>query len=92
MKSIVSLFLAGVVLATMTLAAAAQASPNGSFRVAEAGSCRGWFGTCVSRCSTLKNLNCDKAFCSSKLATCQQTGCWTEGPHYGNAVHCGLAK
>jgi hypothetical protein len=92
MKSLGSFLLAGVVLATLTLAVAAQSSPDASFRVAAAGSCQGWFGTCVSRCTTLKNLNCDRAFCSNKLGTCRQTGCWTEGAAYGNAVHCGLKK
>jgi hypothetical protein len=40
----------------------------------------------------LSKLNCDRAFCSRKLETCRQTGCFTEGPSYGNKEHCELAK
>ncbi len=93
MKSIISPFLTGAVLTVMIVPAAAQSSPaSGSFRVAEAGSCQGWFGTCLSRCSTQKALNCDKAFCSRKFESCRQSGCWTEGRAFGNAQHCGLQK
>jgi hypothetical protein len=86
-----SIILGAMVVTAMTFAAAAQSSP-GSFRVAEAGSCQGWFDTCLSRCSTQKELKCDRAFCSGKLATCHSSGCWKEGSHFANAVHCGLAK
>jgi hypothetical protein len=91
MKSLKSFILTGLVLTAMSVAAAAQSYPNESFRVAAAGSCKGWFSTCLSRC-TNKKMNCDRAFCEDKLATCQQSGCWTEGPHFGNAQHCGLVK
>ena len=92
MTSFRSFLFVGMTLSTLCLATAAQSSPIASFRVAEANSCRGWFATCVSRCSSRKELTCDKAFCTAKLETCRQTGCFTEGAHFGNASHCGLAK
>jgi hypothetical protein len=92
MQSIKSLVLAGAVLTAMTCTVAAQPSASESLKVAAGGSCKGWFSTCLSRCTSKKELNCDRAFCSGKLATCQQTACWTEGPSYGNVSHCGLAK
>jgi hypothetical protein len=92
MKSLKSFILTGLVLTAMSVAAAAQLYPNESFRVAAAGSCKGWFGTCLSRCSHDKKLTCDRAFCEGKLATCQQSGCFIEGPHFANAQHCGLVK
>ena len=85
MKPITSPLLAGAILATMTLAVAAQSLPEGSFRVAAAGSCRGWSATCASRGGI-------PALCAGKYAECVQSGCWTEGPSYGNARHCGLKK
>jgi hypothetical protein len=94
MKSIASLLLAGAVLVIMTLtislAASAQSSPSGSFRVAEAGSCKGWLATCNSRCG--HTVQCSPGFCAAKYETCRQTGCFVEGPTYGNVSHCGLAK
>jgi hypothetical protein len=90
MKSITSLLLAGAVLVTMTFAAAAQSSSVGSFKVAAAGSCKGWLATCNARCGHA--VKCDAGFCATKFATCQTSGCWTEGPSYGNVSHCGLAK
>jgi hypothetical protein len=89
MKSITSVLLAGVILTAMSIAAAAQSSPGESFRVAEAGSCRGWFSTCNGRCSGAK---CGPGFCSGKLAECRQSGCFKEGADYGGAEHCGLKK
>ena len=92
MKCIRLFLTACAVLTAMSFAAAAQSSIEGALKVAEAGSCQGWYATCVSRCSSQKKLNCDQAFCSGKLDSCRQSGCFIEGKSFGNKVHCGLAK
>lgn len=86
MKSVISLVFAGMVLtATTTIGTAQSSTVSGSFKVAAAGSCKAWLGSCASRGGS-------SSLCSSKYAECVQLGCWTEGPSYGNAVHCGLKK
>jgi hypothetical protein len=94
MKSILSLVLAGIFLTSITIAAAAQSSPDVSFRVAEAGSCRSWFNTCAERCGRNRDgrEKCTSDHCAPKLAGCQSTGCWQEGKNNGGGLHCGLAK
>jgi hypothetical protein len=90
MRFVILLLVMAAVLTTMVFSAMAQSLPSGSFMVAEAGSCRGWLGTCNSRCG--HGAKCGPGFCSSKFEECRQTGCWTEGSNYGSAEHCGLKK
>jgi hypothetical protein len=47
-----------------------------------ASSCSGWKAVCESR----------GPGCDAKFAQCMKSGCWTEGPKYGGATHCSLAK
>ena len=67
---------------------------DGSFQVAQAGSCQSSFRTCAARCKERapKDKSCASDHCSPKLAECRQTGCWQEGALYGGAKQCGLPK
>jgi hypothetical protein len=47
-----------------------------------ASTCSGWKAVCESR----------GPGCDAKFAQCMKSGCWTEGPKYGGATHCSLAK
>ncbi len=67
---------------------------DGSFKVAQAGSCQSMFRTCAARCRERapQDKNCVSDHCSPKLSECRQTGCWQEGALYGGGKQCGLAK
>jgi hypothetical protein len=94
MKFLMSLALATVVIAAAASAGPAKSSPNGSFRIAAAGSCRTWFNTCSVRCGRNRDgrEKCTSDHCAPKLASCQSSGCWQEGDKNGGGLHCGLAK
>jgi hypothetical protein len=47
-----------------------------------ASSCSGWKAICETR----------GPGCAAKFAQCMKSGCWTEGPAFGGATHCSLAK
>jgi hypothetical protein len=70
-----------------TAPAVAQEQPrtatSGYIQLAQgASSCSGWKAICESR----------GPGCDAKFAQCMKSGCWTEGPKYGGATHCSLAK
>jgi hypothetical protein len=59
------------------------ASPSRPIQMAQgASSCSGWKAICETR----------GPGCDAKFAQCMKSGCWTEGPKYGGATHCSLAK
>jgi hypothetical protein len=47
-----------------------------------ASSCSAWKAICETR----------GPGCDAKFSQCMKSGCWTEGPKYGGATHCSLAK
>ncbi len=80
----ISLVLAGLLL--LTTGAMAQdkpaPTPAAPLRFAQASSCSAWKSICEAR----------GPGCDAKYSQCLKSGCWTEGPKYGGATHCGLAK
>ena len=95
MTSRVTWIASAAALALMVLpAVAAQSLPEGSFQVAQAGSCRAMQSTCAARCKERapQDKNCVSDHCTPKLSECRQTGCWQEGKQYGGGKTCGLAK
>lgn len=96
MRVLIAVATAGLLAITATGLAAQSYSrmPDGSFQVAQGGSCQSWFSNCASRCKTRAptDKSCVSDHCSPKLATCRRTGCWQEGAQYGGAKHCNLSK
>jgi hypothetical protein len=82
------------VVATAIASAAPQSLPEGSYRIAAAGSCKSWFSQCAARCKAgaPADRTCVTDHCVPKLAECRATGCWQEAGQYGGGRHCGLAK
>jgi hypothetical protein len=58
-----------------------------SAQVAAAASCSSWKGTCLKRVRPQFVWQCE-----SKFSACLTSGCFTEGPKFGAATHCGLTK
>lgn len=76
-----------------TFMTAAQASGNQATDHTAAPSARVQVAQSANSCSAWKTI-CDSRGpgCDAKLSQCLKSGCWTEGPAYGGARHCGLAK
>lgn len=62
----------------------------------QASSCQSFFSQCAARCvNNAKGetkAKCTADHCSPKLASCRQSGCWTEGAAYGGGTTCNLKK
>jgi hypothetical protein len=63
---------------------------------AQASSCQAMFSQCAARCANNAKgepqAKCTADHCRPKLATCQSSGCWTEGAAYGGGRTCNLKK
>jgi len=61
-----------------------------------ASSCQSFFSQCAARCANNPKgetkAKCTADHCSPKLASCRQSGCWTEGNVYGGGTTCNLKK
>jgi hypothetical protein len=59
-------------------------------------SCQSFFSQCSARCVNNakgeSKAKCTADHCSPKLASCRQSGCWTEGNAYGGGTTCNLKK
>jgi hypothetical protein len=94
-KKIISILAFSTMLPTASICIAAEPLSNGSFKVAVAGSCLAYFARCNVRCNSAESGHpdgCRRKHCDTKLAICQQSGCWEQDEKWGGAVTCGLAK
>jgi hypothetical protein len=77
---------AGAVALLVTVSIDAQAQAT----------CSSFFNQCSARCvNNAKGhtqAKCTADHCRPKLATCQRTGCWTEGAAFGGGKTCNLKK
>ena len=93
MRTVLGAFaVAGGIALGISSAMATSPLPDGAIRVAQGGSCQGWFSTCSQRCKSSGQQSCVSEVCAPKLAECKQTGCWQESARFGGGKQCGLAK
>lgn len=80
----------------LLVVAAAIALTSVATAQAQSSSCQAFFNQCSARCvNNAKGetkAKCTADHCRPKLASCRQSGCWTEGAAFGGGTTCNLKK